>query len=198
MDTDFLGEFLNFSRNLLSAREALKHLGGFLVSLTSQGASLVSGKHLEQVLSWILGKVSSSGKCWGPAQTLQGMESLDNTPRIRILGFLCRTRSWNLIPIDPSQLRLFHNPVIFLLFFPIPGRWGSFLSRSLFVCKAQELFFSFFFFSQPERISGEQYGIHSDVWSLGISFMEVCTEFSSHIALLTSKITSKYLNFTSV
>uniref|UniRef100_A0A452R7L2 mitogen-activated protein kinase kinase n=1 Tax=Ursus americanus TaxID=9643 RepID=A0A452R7L2_URSAM len=25
---------------------------------------------------------------------------------------------------------------------------------------------------QPERISGEQYGIHSDVWSLGISFME--------------------------
>ncbi|NXC15240.1 MP2K5 kinase, partial [Corythaeola cristata] len=25
----------------------------------------------------------------------------------------------------------------------------------------------------PERISGEQYGIHSDVWSLGISFMEV-------------------------
>uniref|UniRef100_A0A8D1H491 Mitogen-activated protein kinase kinase 5 n=1 Tax=Sus scrofa TaxID=9823 RepID=A0A8D1H491_PIG len=28
--------------------------------------------------------------------------------------------------------------------------------------------------TQPERISGEQYGIHSDVWSLGISFMEVC------------------------
>ncbi|NXK98204.1 MP2K5 kinase, partial [Formicarius rufipectus] len=27
----------------------------------------------------------------------------------------------------------------------------------------------------PERISGEQYGIHSDVWSLGISFMEVGT-----------------------
>ncbi|XP_021262501.1 dual specificity mitogen-activated protein kinase kinase 5 isoform X3 [Numida meleagris] len=25
----------------------------------------------------------------------------------------------------------------------------------------------------PERISGEQYGIHSDVWSLGISFMEI-------------------------
>uniref|UniRef100_F6YUW6 mitogen-activated protein kinase kinase n=1 Tax=Xenopus tropicalis TaxID=8364 RepID=F6YUW6_XENTR len=25
----------------------------------------------------------------------------------------------------------------------------------------------------PERIAGEQYGIHSDVWSLGISFMEV-------------------------
>uniref|UniRef100_A0A4W3J0M6 mitogen-activated protein kinase kinase n=1 Tax=Callorhinchus milii TaxID=7868 RepID=A0A4W3J0M6_CALMI len=25
----------------------------------------------------------------------------------------------------------------------------------------------------PERISGEQYGIHSDVWSFGISFMEV-------------------------
>ncbi|XP_048649759.1 dual specificity mitogen-activated protein kinase kinase 5 isoform X13 [Marmota marmota marmota] len=25
----------------------------------------------------------------------------------------------------------------------------------------------------PERISGEQYGIHSDVWSLGISFMEL-------------------------
>uniref|UniRef100_A0A672K104 mitogen-activated protein kinase kinase n=1 Tax=Sinocyclocheilus grahami TaxID=75366 RepID=A0A672K104_SINGR len=24
----------------------------------------------------------------------------------------------------------------------------------------------------PERISGEQYGIHSDVWSVGISFME--------------------------
>uniref|UniRef100_A0A8C4WWP2 mitogen-activated protein kinase kinase n=1 Tax=Eptatretus burgeri TaxID=7764 RepID=A0A8C4WWP2_EPTBU len=24
----------------------------------------------------------------------------------------------------------------------------------------------------PERISGEQYGIHSDVWSLGITFME--------------------------
>ncbi|XP_071670046.1 dual specificity mitogen-activated protein kinase kinase 5 isoform X2 [Patagioenas fasciata] len=27
--------------------------------------------------------------------------------------------------------------------------------------------------TQPERISGEQYGIHSDVWSLGISFMEL-------------------------
>uniref|UniRef100_A0A8C7IDP0 mitogen-activated protein kinase kinase n=1 Tax=Oncorhynchus kisutch TaxID=8019 RepID=A0A8C7IDP0_ONCKI len=26
---------------------------------------------------------------------------------------------------------------------------------------------------QPERISGEQYGIHSDVWSVGISFMEI-------------------------
>ncbi|XP_075431576.1 dual specificity mitogen-activated protein kinase kinase 5 [Ascaphus truei] len=25
----------------------------------------------------------------------------------------------------------------------------------------------------PERIAGEQYGIHSDVWSLGISFMEL-------------------------
>uniref|UniRef100_A0A8C4F2X7 mitogen-activated protein kinase kinase n=1 Tax=Dicentrarchus labrax TaxID=13489 RepID=A0A8C4F2X7_DICLA len=25
----------------------------------------------------------------------------------------------------------------------------------------------------PERISGEQYGIHADVWSVGISFMEV-------------------------
>lgn len=25
----------------------------------------------------------------------------------------------------------------------------------------------------PERISGEQYGIHADVWSLGISFMEL-------------------------
>ncbi|XP_030621574.1 dual specificity mitogen-activated protein kinase kinase 5 [Chanos chanos] len=25
----------------------------------------------------------------------------------------------------------------------------------------------------PERISGQQYGIHSDVWSLGISFMEL-------------------------
>ncbi|KAK1158056.1 dual specificity mitogen-activated protein kinase kinase 5 [Acipenser oxyrinchus oxyrinchus] len=25
----------------------------------------------------------------------------------------------------------------------------------------------------PERISGEQYGIHSDMWSLGISFMEL-------------------------
>lgn len=25
----------------------------------------------------------------------------------------------------------------------------------------------------PERISGEQYGIHSDVWSVGISFMEL-------------------------
>ncbi|KAM7039863.1 dual specificity mitogen-activated protein kinase kinase 5 [Acridotheres tristis] len=25
----------------------------------------------------------------------------------------------------------------------------------------------------PERISGEQYGIHSDVWSLGIAFMEL-------------------------
>ncbi|XP_053574485.1 dual specificity mitogen-activated protein kinase kinase 5 isoform X2 [Bombina bombina] len=25
----------------------------------------------------------------------------------------------------------------------------------------------------PERIAGEQYGIHSDVWSLGISFMEI-------------------------
>uniref|UniRef100_A0A7N8YQD3 mitogen-activated protein kinase kinase n=1 Tax=Mastacembelus armatus TaxID=205130 RepID=A0A7N8YQD3_9TELE len=25
----------------------------------------------------------------------------------------------------------------------------------------------------PERISGEQYGIHADVWSVGISFMEL-------------------------
>uniref|UniRef100_A0AAR2KUP8 mitogen-activated protein kinase kinase n=1 Tax=Pygocentrus nattereri TaxID=42514 RepID=A0AAR2KUP8_PYGNA len=29
----------------------------------------------------------------------------------------------------------------------------------------------------PERISGEQYGIHSDVWSVGISFMEVNAAF---------------------
>lgn len=29
------------------------------------------------------------------------------------------------------------------------------------------------FTPQPERISGEQYGIHADVWSVGISFMEV-------------------------
>ncbi|CAD7672727.1 unnamed protein product [Nyctereutes procyonoides] len=29
----------------------------------------------------------------------------------------------------------------------------------------------------PERISGEQYGIHSDVWSLGISFMELLPEY---------------------
>ncbi|KAI4830604.1 hypothetical protein KUCAC02_002223, partial [Chaenocephalus aceratus] len=27
--------------------------------------------------------------------------------------------------------------------------------------------------TQPERISGEQYGIHADVWSVGISFMEL-------------------------
>eukprot|EP00064_Thunnus_orientalis_P016627 superscaffoldBa00003339_g16695 len=27
--------------------------------------------------------------------------------------------------------------------------------------------------TQPERISGEQYGIHADVWSVGISFMEI-------------------------
>ncbi|XP_041030666.1 dual specificity mitogen-activated protein kinase kinase 5 isoform X5 [Carcharodon carcharias] len=27
--------------------------------------------------------------------------------------------------------------------------------------------------TQPERIAGEQYGIHSDVWSFGISFMEL-------------------------
>ncbi|XP_020956102.1 dual specificity mitogen-activated protein kinase kinase 5 isoform X3 [Sus scrofa] len=32
---------------------------------------------------------------------------------------------------------------------------------------------AFYAVSQPERISGEQYGIHSDVWSLGISFMEL-------------------------
>uniref|UniRef100_A0A8D0RP83 Mitogen-activated protein kinase kinase 5 n=1 Tax=Sus scrofa TaxID=9823 RepID=A0A8D0RP83_PIG len=32
---------------------------------------------------------------------------------------------------------------------------------------------AFYAVSQPERISGEQYGIHSDVWSLGISFMEI-------------------------
>lgn len=31
----------------------------------------------------------------------------------------------------------------------------------------------FFVSLQPERISGEQYGIHADVWSVGISFMEV-------------------------
>lgn len=36
---------------------------------------------------------------------------------------------------------------------------------------------------QPERISGEQYGIHSDVWSLGISFMEVCKCLSFSRAL---------------
>lgn len=36
---------------------------------------------------------------------------------------------------------------------------------------------------QPERISGEQYGIHSDVWSLGISFMEVCKCLSFSHAL---------------
>uniref|UniRef100_A0A8C9F189 mitogen-activated protein kinase kinase n=1 Tax=Pavo cristatus TaxID=9049 RepID=A0A8C9F189_PAVCR len=35
----------------------------------------------------------------------------------------------------------------------------------------------------PERISGEQYGIHSDVWSLGISFMEVCKCLSFTCAL---------------
>lgn len=32
---------------------------------------------------------------------------------------------------------------------------------------------AFIFAPQPERISGEQYGIHADVWSVGISFMEV-------------------------
>uniref|UniRef100_A0A3Q3XC06 mitogen-activated protein kinase kinase n=1 Tax=Mola mola TaxID=94237 RepID=A0A3Q3XC06_MOLML len=31
----------------------------------------------------------------------------------------------------------------------------------------------------PERISGEQYGIHADVWSVGISFMEVLSCFFS-------------------
>lgn len=36
-------------------------------------------------------------------------------------------------------------------------------------------------FLQPERISGEQYGIHSDVWSLGISFMEVCSSHCLYI-----------------
>lgn len=34
-------------------------------------------------------------------------------------------------------------------------------------------FVPFFVSQQPERISGEQYGIHADVWSVGISFMEV-------------------------
>uniref|UniRef100_A0A8D2NWR8 mitogen-activated protein kinase kinase n=1 Tax=Zosterops lateralis melanops TaxID=1220523 RepID=A0A8D2NWR8_ZOSLA len=37
----------------------------------------------------------------------------------------------------------------------------------------------------PERISGEQYGIHSDVWSLGISFMEVCTDLGCSLLLCT-------------
>ncbi|KAK2504919.1 hypothetical protein MC885_007536 [Smutsia gigantea] len=37
----------------------------------------------------------------------------------------------------------------------------------------------------PERISGEQYGIHSDVWSLGISFMEFPAQiFERAVALL--------------
>uniref|UniRef100_A0A672JMG1 mitogen-activated protein kinase kinase n=1 Tax=Salarias fasciatus TaxID=181472 RepID=A0A672JMG1_SALFA len=34
----------------------------------------------------------------------------------------------------------------------------------------------------PERISGEQYGIHADVWSVGISFMEVGSA-SAHLLL---------------
>uniref|UniRef100_A0A6Q2Y6F6 mitogen-activated protein kinase kinase n=1 Tax=Esox lucius TaxID=8010 RepID=A0A6Q2Y6F6_ESOLU len=35
----------------------------------------------------------------------------------------------------------------------------------------------------PERISGEQYGIHSDVWSVGISFMEVPNNLVFHNSL---------------
>ncbi|NWX56725.1 MP2K5 kinase, partial [Promerops cafer] len=43
----------------------------------------------------------------------------------------------------------------------------------------------------PERISGEQYGIHSDVWSLGISFMEVCRV---HMHLARLKLTLNIKN----
>uniref|UniRef100_A0A3Q1BC41 mitogen-activated protein kinase kinase n=1 Tax=Amphiprion ocellaris TaxID=80972 RepID=A0A3Q1BC41_AMPOC len=39
----------------------------------------------------------------------------------------------------------------------------------------------------PERISGEQYGIHADVWSVGISFME-CFPCSGLISYLLSKL----------
>ncbi|NXJ97688.1 MP2K5 kinase, partial [Corythaixoides concolor] len=48
----------------------------------------------------------------------------------------------------------------------------------------------------PERISGEQYGIHSDVWSLGISFMEVCKylSFSRTRARMKLNLMSKYFN----
>ena len=27
---------------------------------------------------------------------------------------------------------------------------------------------------QPERIVGEEYGLHSDIWSLGVTLFEVC------------------------
>lgn len=42
-----------------------------------------------------------------------------------------------------------------------------------FVCNsvAYDLLFCIFF--QPERILGGEYGIHSEVWSLGVSVLEV-------------------------
>ena len=34
----------------------------------------------------------------------------------------------------------------------------------------------FLFSTQPERILGGEYGIHSEVWSLGVSVLEVCAQ----------------------
>uniref|UniRef100_A0A4W4GVH1 mitogen-activated protein kinase kinase n=1 Tax=Electrophorus electricus TaxID=8005 RepID=A0A4W4GVH1_ELEEL len=45
----------------------------------------------------------------------------------------------------------------------------------------------------PERISGEQYGIHSDVWSVGISFMEV--KPSDPPVLPTGHFSEKFVDF---
>lgn len=55
----------------------------------------------------------------------------------------------------------------------IPYSW--LLLRCSFGCCSIyfHMFDSMVFTLQPERISGEQYGIHADVWSVGISFMEV-------------------------
>uniref|UniRef100_A0A7N8YCI5 mitogen-activated protein kinase kinase n=1 Tax=Mastacembelus armatus TaxID=205130 RepID=A0A7N8YCI5_9TELE len=38
----------------------------------------------------------------------------------------------------------------------------------------------------PERISGEQYGIHADVWSVGISFMELALGMFPYPQVMTS------------
>uniref|UniRef100_A0A8C4F2R9 mitogen-activated protein kinase kinase n=1 Tax=Dicentrarchus labrax TaxID=13489 RepID=A0A8C4F2R9_DICLA len=52
----------------------------------------------------------------------------------------------------------------------------------------------------PERISGEQYGIHADVWSVGISFMEPlqllqCIVDEDPPVLPVSQFTEKFVHF---
>lgn len=53
----------------------------------------------------------------------------------------------------------------------------------------------FAFAPQPERISGEQYGIHADVWSVGISFMEVRQCMNDFVPYLPSVLREKFRTF---